>query len=270
MSRELWIYCDESDQSGRLFSNFYGGLLVESHHLLEVEARITAARRAAGLDAEVKWQKISEAYASRYMALMDEVFNLASEGKLKLRVMFSQNINAPPRLTPQQREDGFFLLYYQFIKWTFGLQHAGQRDAPTRVRLMFDKLPDSREKAQRFKGYLSGLGKSPDFRRAGIQIDMEAISEVDSKHHILLQCVDVVLGSMQFRLNRKHEDKPEGSRVRGKRTIAKELVYNHINRRIRELRPNFNIGVSTSDDGDTSNRWAHPYRHWLFKPNAQK
>ena len=44
MARELLIYCDESDQSGRKYSNFYGGLLVESMHLVEVERRITAVR----------------------------------------------------------------------------------------------------------------------------------------------------------------------------------------------------------------------------------
>jgi hypothetical protein len=80
-----------------------------------------------------------------------------------------------------------------------------------------------------------------------------------------MQCLDVVLGSMQFRLNDKHKEKPEGSRFRGKRTIAKEKLYKYISQRIRKIYPNFNIGVSTARS-DVRNSWLHPYRHWLFKP----
>ena len=71
---------------------------------------------------------------------------------------------------------------------------------------------------------------------------------------------------MQFRLNDKHKEKPPGKSQRGKRTIAKERLYKHINARVREVYPNFNIGVSTSVNGELSNRWEHPYRHWLFVP----
>jgi len=71
-------------------------------------------------------------------------------------------------------------------------------------------------------------------------------------------------GAMQFRLNDKHLEKPKGSRVRGKRTRAKEAVYKHINRRVRQLYPGFNIGVSTGTNNDHSMRWHHAYRHWLF------
>ena len=270
MARELLIYCDESDQSGRKYSNFYGGLLVESMHLVEVERRITAVRELHGLRSELKWQKISEAYADKYIAVMNELFNLAGEGRLKLRVMFTQNSRTPARLTADDREHGFFKLYYQFIKWGFGLQHAGIAGEATRLRLHFDQLPDTREKASAFKGFLVALERNREFRAAGLKLGLSDIAEVDSKAHPLLQCADIVLGAIQFRLNDKHLEKPEGSRVRGKRTIAKERVYKHINSRIRLLRPRFNIGVNTSDDGDVRNRWRHPYRHWLFVPGEQE
>jgi hypothetical protein len=265
MARELVIYFDESDISGRHFSNFYGGLLVESAHLAEVEQRIGAVRLALHLNSEVKWQKISEAYAEKYIELMDTVFDLCSEGKLKLRIMFTQNYFSPVRLTLDQRENGFFLLYYQFVKHGFGLRYAGKAGEPTRIRLLFDQLPDTHEKRAAFKGYLAGLGKSPGFRDSGMQLSPESIAEVDSKQHSLLQCVDVVLGAMQFRLNDKHKEKPDGQRRRGKRTIAKEKVYKHICRRVRALSPNFNIGISTSLRNEHANRWHDPYRHWLFK-----
>ena len=73
-------------------------------------------------------------------------------------------------------------------------------------------------------------------------------------------------GAIQFRLNNLHKVKPAGKKRRGKRTIAKEELYKQINRRIREIHPNFNIGISTGIKDDKSNYWRHSYRHWLFIP----
>jgi len=90
--------------------------------------------------------------------------------------------------------------------------------------------------------------------------------EVDSHKHILLQCLDMVLGAMAFRLNEMHLEKEPGKRLRGKRTIAKERLYKHILERIRKIYPNFNIGISTSLQGEVENLWKYPYRHFRFVP----
>jgi hypothetical protein len=78
--------------------------------------------------------------------------------------------------------------------------------------------------------------------------------------------LDVVLGSMTFRLNDKHKEKIEGKNTRGKRTVAKEKLYKHINAHIRKIYPNFNIGATTGTQSDLTNYWKHPYRHWKFTP----
>jgi hypothetical protein len=91
--------------------------------------------------------------------------------------------------------------------------------------------------------------------------------EVDSHEHILLQCLDVVLGAMQFRLNDGHKEKIPGERRRGKKTVAKEKLYKHINAHIQDIYPQFNIGITTGHKMDKANRWKHPYRHWLFTPD---
>lgn len=266
MTRELIIYCDESDISGKHYSNFYGGALVESKNLNEVQRTLEARKIEVNLGAEVKWQKISEAYAQKYIALVDTVFDLMAANKLKMRVMFTQNYFGANNLTAEHRENGFFLLYYQFVKHAFGLQYATRDMGPAKLRLMFDKLPDTHEKCSAFKGFVLGLNRSVIFREAGITIQADQIAEIDSKEHVILQCLDVVMGAMQFRLNDKHLEKPEGARIRGKRTRAKEAVYKHVNKRVRELYPGFNIGVSTGTKGDNAVRWNHPYRHWLFIP----
>lgn len=264
MPRELVLYCDESDISGKHFANFYGGALVESTHLHEVVSTLQAAKDRLNLGAEVKWQRITENYAGKYIELMNETFALMRDGKLKMRVMFTQNYFGAKQLTPAQRENGFFLLYYQFVKHAFGFRYCGGDLGAAKARIYFDKLPDTDEKCLAFKGYVSGLNGSREFRGAGLSIAEDQIAEVDSKEHVLLQCLDVVLGAMQFRLNEKHKEKPEGARIRGKRTRAKEAVYRHINGLIRDIYPNFNIGISTG--GEPEMRWHHPYRHWLFKP----
>lgn len=265
MSREVTIYCDESDISGKHFANFYGGALVESRDLSEVIECLETRKAQLNLGAEVKWQKISEAYADKYIALMDTVFDLMGRGKLKMRVMFTQNYFAAANLTPAQRDDSFFKLYYQFVKHAFGLAYATDDGGSLGVRLYFDKLPDTDEKCSSFKGFVLGLNNAPAFRRGRVTILSHQMAEVDSKHHVVLQCLDVVMGSIQFRLNDKHLEKPPGALIRGKRTRAKEKVFKHISARIRQLYPGFNIGVSTGG-ADTSDRWHHPYRHWLFKP----
>lgn len=271
MSRELSIYCDESDIKGKHFSNFYGGALVESVHLATVISRLEAKKLELNLLNEVKWQKISEAYAGKYIAFLDEAFALLGEGLLKIRIMFTQNYFEAARLSAEQRENEFFLLYYQFVKHAFGLRYAGIAEEETKVRIYFDKLPDTKEKCEAFKGYVAGLNKNPALKHAGIVLDKDQIAEVDSKLHVVMQCLDVVMGAIQFRLNDKHKEKPEGSRVRGKRTIAKEKVYKHVLMRIRELHGYpFNIGISTGQQGDPENLWKHSYRHWLFMPNEVK
>jgi hypothetical protein len=73
---------------------------------------------------------------------------------------------------------------------------------------------------------------------------------------------------MQFRLNDKHKAREPGQRWRGKRTRAKERVYKRINQLICELRPRFNIGISTGHDNGPQDRWNHPYRHWCFVPTG--
>ncbi|CAB3839254.1 DUF3800 domain-containing protein [Achromobacter mucicolens] len=266
MSRELVLYCDESDISGRHFSNFYGGALVESCHLEEVISTLNSRKAELNLGAEVKWQKISEAYADKYMALLETVFQLVREQKLKLRVMFTQNYFGAKNLTREQRERSFFVLYYQFVKHAFGLQHSANGAGATHLRIYFDKLPDKAEKCEEFKDFVVRLNRGDAFKDAGISIRRDQLAEIDSKDHVVLQALDIVMGAMQFRLNDKHLEKPAGARVRGKRTRAKEAVYKFANAQIRDIYPGFNIGVSTGVQGDAANRWRHGYRHWLFMP----
>lgn len=267
MARELVIYCDESVSTGEYFSNFYGGLLVESHDLEPIKRELAGLKATLGITGEIKWERVNTSVADRYIEFMSTLFALVGAGRIKIRVMFTQNRHVAA-LTPEQRDTSYTRLYYLFIKHAFGLPFAGTTGEKTRLRLMLDQLPANREQVAQYRGYLSALTHQPDFRRARLEVPPDQIAEINSKEHILAQALDVVLGSMAFRLNDRHLAKPAGARIRSKRTREKERVYRHINACIRELYPRFNIGVSTGQPNGAIDRWNHAYRHWLFVPKG--
>jgi hypothetical protein len=261
---EFVVFCDESVGKGEFFSNFYGGVLVRGSQWQAISRRLDQTKEEQGIRGEVKWQKVSAPYLPKYEALMTAFFDELRAGRAKVRIMFTQNAWRPTGLTEEDRDLGYFKLYYQFLKHAFGLAYL-ENDRPVRLRIHLDELPDSREKCRLFKSYLHRLPQQLNSPRTTIVIRQEDIAEVRSHNHVLLQCLDVVLGAMSFRLNNKHKAIPEGKRRRGKRTVAKEKLYKHVLRQIETIRPHFNIGISTGQNGDPANRWHHPYRHWNFR-----
>lgn len=262
------MYFDESDKEGKYFGNFYGGALISSKHLDRTVLELNNKKEELGFRGEIKWQKVTEQYLDKYLEMMTFFFkNYIETNKVKIRIMFTQNCREAKRLTNEQKENEFFILYYHFCKHAFGLQYCNFGGGDTVLKLYFDKLPDTEEKAERFKNYVYDLRHHSIFSDNNIKIKREDIVEVVSHNHIILQCMDIILGATQFRLNNKHKEKPEGSWKRGKRTIAKEKLYKHINKLIRDIYPGFNIGASTGIGESYNNRWNHPYRHWLFIPN---
>lgn len=263
--KELIIFCDESVASGKYYSNFYGGLVIGASNYERVTNRLNNVKAELNLFGEVKWAKVTERYLGKYEALISHFFQEVHDGNIKVRIMFSQNAHQPTSLRPEDHEFGYFKLYYQFIKHAFGLRYLKPASGYLNVRLYFDQFPDTKEKTEQFRGYLLGLNSNKEFSSNGITILRENITEVRSHEHVLLQCLDVVLGAIAFRLNDVHKEKPAGSTRRGKRTIAKDKLYKFILREMRLLRPNFNIGETTGTDGDIANRWSHHYRHWKFR-----
>ncbi|BCG87129.1 hypothetical protein MesoLj113c_32390 [Mesorhizobium sp. 113-3-9] len=264
------IYCDESNDKGRYYSNFYGGALLRGNDRELIEARLSTAKAATKLQGEIKWTKISEYNEACYTAVIDEVFSIIRDGLLKIRIMFTQNINQNSHVN-YEVENEYFMLYYQFVKHAFGLRYCNpQRTHFINASVYLDKVPQKLDDFDTFKQYMSGLSDYPVFKKEKVRIRKEDITDIDSFDHIILQMVDVILGSMQFRLNEHHKDKPEGKKRRGKRTKAKERVYKHINAKIREVYPGFNIGTSTGQAGGDEDRWRHQYRHWCFVPKGSR
>jgi hypothetical protein len=267
VATEYIIYADESQKKGAYYSHFYGGALVRSVDLTSVRNQLETLKQSLNLFQEIKWEKVTDQYLNKYLEMMRIFFDLIAADKVKVRIMFTSNVHVPTGLDTYQRENEYFLLYYQFIKYAFGLEYSNTEAKQVGLRIYLDKLPDTNEKRTRFKGYLAGLNKASSFEAARIAIRHDQIAEVDGREHVVLECLDIVLGSMQFRLNNLHQAKLPESNRRGKRTIAKDKLYKYINQRIRGIYPSFNIGVSTGLRDDPTNRWNDSYRHWLFVPS---
>jgi hypothetical protein len=266
--KEYIIFCDESDREGKYYSNFYGGLIVGASQYMRVSAVLDKIKQEQHLFGDVKWEKVSEQYLPKYVALMRAFFAEVTAGNVKVRIMFRQKAFRPTGLTREDYEMRYFKLYYQFIKHAFGLALVPRMSGGIRLRLYFDRLPETREKTEMFKGFIHAIQTTRTFAASGITLDRQDITEVRTRDHVLLQCLDTVLGSMAFRLNDKHKQKLPGSRVRGRRTRAKEALYRFMLGEIRGLLPGFNIGVTTGSRGDPASRWNQPYRHWCFQPKA--
>jgi hypothetical protein len=268
-AKEYLAFCDESEKHGRYFSNFYGGLIVSSSDYQRVTDKLNQTKLSLNLFGEVKFEKVTGRYLDKYQTLMRVFFSEVAQSSIKIRIMFRQNAQRPIGLTAEDHDLEYFKLYYQFIKHAFGFKYVPPQWHPIRLRLYFDQFPDTKEKAEQFKGYLLGLPESSYFSLRGkrfLSIAKEDIAEVRSHDHVLLQCLDIVLGSMRFRLNDWHLEKAPGERIRGKRTRAKEAVYKTVLAEVKKLYPNFNIGITTGHQSDLANRWHHPYRRWLFEP----
>ena len=264
----FYIFCDESLKKGKYYSNFYGGVLIDKFEFEKVKNAITSKVQDLQIEnSELKWGNVNTFKLQQYKEVIDVFFEFVKANVIKVRIMFTDNRFIPKNLTKEHHENQYHILYYYFLKLAFGLKFIIS-DIPVDLEIFFDKLPDSDKKNLQFKNYIYGIQYLPEFSDSNIVIKKDSIYEVDSKKHILMQCLDVVLGAMSFRLNDQHKEKPNGTFRRGKRTIAKEKLYKHINKKIRETRANFNIGITTGIDSDYQNLFFHPYRHWLFIPSS--
>ena len=262
---EYILYCDESRQNDIKYGDFFGGCIISSKDLATVTGELERCKIRNNLRNEIKWTKVTEQYLDKYVQVMHLFFSFVISKKVKVRIMFRKTENQYPDFS---KSDKYFKLYYQFIKHSFGFMYMRDMQ-PFNLRIYLDQLPAKREDCLRFKSYLANMPNTMDFRESSLRISQDQIAEVRSHEHVLLQCVDIVMGAMQFRLNNHHKDKPEGQQYRGKRTIAKEKLYKVILQEICKTHPRFNISISTGMFGRENAYWEDPYRHWLFKPNER-
>ncbi|MBX7244652.1 MAG: DUF3800 domain-containing protein [Candidatus Sumerlaeaceae bacterium] len=113
---EFTIYCDESRHDGGLCHPFMaiGGLWVEKEYKLTLNRELQALCRAANLNSEVKWNKVSARRLEAYKSIVDFFFNHPS---LAFRVIVVEQEKLK-FVDGKDRELGFYKFYYLMLrKW---------------------------------------------------------------------------------------------------------------------------------------------------------
>jgi hypothetical protein len=91
MAKKYFLYCDESVENGKYYSDFYDGALIESTHFNEIVERLEKKKIELNLLKEVKWNKVTSNYLKKYKSLVDVYFDFIKEKKIKIRIMFRQS-----------------------------------------------------------------------------------------------------------------------------------------------------------------------------------
>jgi len=258
---EYIIYCDESVSDGKYFTDFFGGVLVRSTDFNHIKESLDRKKQELNLFGEIKWTKVTGNYLDKYKQMMDLFFSFLKEYKLKVRIMFRETSQVPSNLTLEQIHNRYSLLYYQFVKNAFGLSFHDRKDDvnPVYLRLYFDEIPYPLDQGDAFKSHIYSLQRNSRFRKAHLKIRLDDIVEINSKRHSIQQCMDIILGSIAFILNRKNQVE------RGNRTIAKESLFEHILELIKDTDCVEFFDISTTTPiAVPSDFWTMPYRHWKF------
>lgn len=263
---EYILYCDESSSKGEKYSDFFGGCIVDASKLHAIEYALNAKKAELNINAEVKWTKVTENYVEKYRELIHLFFNFVRSGDIKVRIMFRKNSDQYRPGEQPMKDERYFKLYYQFLKHSFGFKTDRSVTGDYYVHFYLDELPDHSTRANSFKDYLCELPNIQDMQNSGLHIRKRDIGEVKSHDHILLQCTDVILGAINFKLNGLNKVIPEGKTKRGKKTVAKEKLYKDILNEIKTIHSNFNIGISTGSRDYDNPHWTSPYEHWRFIP----
>ncbi|MDE7335012.1 MAG: hypothetical protein K2N10_01705, partial [Muribaculaceae bacterium] len=123
-----------------------------------------AVKQELNIFDEIKWQKVNAYHYDKYIKLIDELFAMGIEGLLKIRIFFRHN-QYEAELTTEKRKEEYPILYYQFIKYAFGLIFAKDKEG---IRLYLDEIPLSQQDKQNFVKHIYGLNNDPDFKAKGM------------------------------------------------------------------------------------------------------
>ncbi len=261
--REYILYADESIERGAFFSNCYGGLLISSRDRGAVISVLEAEKARLNLHGEVKWQRVTLNYLDKYQRLTSVFFNFVRDGRIRMRILFTDNFRAPNSLASLNFKERYLLLYLAFIEHTFDVRYRTPCNNPVRLRLLLDELPVPAEDKRDFRQQLYKLNSSPAFQSGNVRIFPGAIGEIDSRDHVLLQCLDIVLGAMQSRMN---TGPPDPSSPVRKRSAAKHQLSTYVLHQVRSINPGFQLEETTPVAAGQG--WLCSCRHCLYGPGG--
>lgn len=258
---EYVIICDESNKKDVNYSYFYGGAMLLENKYQKISEILNNYKNKFGFT-ELKRTKITIANYKSYIDILDLFFTFVKSGDIKIRIMFSPNSELMH--IPKHENFTYTKLYLAFIVNAFNIFYAKKN---IKLRLIFDDLPETKEQCSTFKKCLytkinKNISKNKLCNKAKIKKD--AIEEVDSKKHIILQCVDVIVGVTDFFLNTTPEEINQS-----KRAFAKNQVWQYVKSQIYLMNPNF-ILTETTKPVYSHKGWIDNYRHFVYSQKSKK
>lgn len=252
------IICDESTKHGSNYSYFYGGAILKENRYENITNTLNIFKEHYGLH-ELKRTKITEANYKDYIEVLNLFFTFVKSGDIKIRIMFSPN-GQLDKTIPHSLNETFMKFYHTFIINAFNIFYAREN---FRLRVVCDDLPETREQCNKFKQCLvNKIVKNDRVNANKVFISQQDIEEVDSKKHTVLQCVDVIVGLVDFALNTTEEELKKS-----KRAQAKYAVWKRILNYIFELHGNF-ILTETTRPTYSHKGWIKKYSHFVYKKKS--
>jgi hypothetical protein len=247
------IVCDESTRHGTKYSYFYGGAIVKECNYQKINEVLKLYSDSKNLG-EVKRTKITLANYRNYIELLDLFFTYVKSGDIKARVMFSKNEELD--IIPSSIDETYCKFYYLFLRYAFSIYYAKQDIS---LRLIFDDLPETKEACLKLKTYLVHNLNNVSIKNGNkVHLIAKDIEEVDSKKHLILQCMDVVMGLVDFNLNATTNERVS------KRGQARQQVFKFVLSKIYELHENFIIEETTKPIYSNKG-WKDGYKHFVYK-----
>jgi len=212
------VFADEAwthDPEHR-FWRFYGGAMIRAADREPIETELRALKAKLGLLGEMKWSKTRPFNWERFAILVERFLDFVETGGVKFRYMWlDQLFQNPDALNDYQREYGYFILYYYFIVYCFGLPWHDDPE-PVTIEFFPDSLPEEPTKRASFRDFLLRCHAARRFQNQSA-FSFINVGDVNSKEHTVLQCVDVIIGAFGFRLNGLHRaTQANGRRAEGK------------------------------------------------------
>lgn len=252
------IVCDESTKDGLFYSYFLGGAIVKEQDYEYINEELYRLKHMLVLK-ELKRTYIDASNADKYIKVLNLFFNFVCEGKIKVRVMFCNN-NYLHHNHEKKEAATFNKFYYFFLRYSFALNYS---PSDINLRIMFDELPDKKSVNDDFKQHLiENLNIKARFSTEhSVSLNLENIHEVDSRKHLVLQCVDVIVGILDYFCNSYISE----SYISSKKEMGRYMVMKYIFSFINEQNPLFEI-LETTPQLLSKKGWNLKYAHYLYKP----
>lgn len=271
------IYADEAWTHSSLplqrYHCFFGGIFGSQSLLGRLETELIKIKKVNNLaNSEVKWSALKAAKLVFYKKLIDCFFYHLDTEDLTYRQMFRDRsfifCDEFGDISSEKTElDVQFMLFYQFIKHSFGIQFLPQvNDVKYEVLVRLDGHSSQRHKDQ-LEQYINNLSKH--WSRNDINIKA---SFIDSKSSNVLQLCDVIMGAAGSYGNKQHKLRKNGQRGMTKAQHARYELSKYIYNKIKVLDAKhrgskaFNWFESTGMQGSPESKLHHKLRIWKYIP----